>query len=316
MQDVANRTNTDNRLRQAPIRRILAPLWLGAERPGVESGAEVLSRGLAAAWNGRADRFLPPVDIPVSAPVDAMGRLHQGALAFLPAIAAMSEALAASVRTSIRAGELAVILGGDHAVAIGSVAGAAGACQRLGVLWLDAHLDLNTPETSPTGHIHGMPLAASLGHGPGELTAIGGRGVKIAPSDLAVLGIRDVDAGELALVARAGIWTRSAEEWRQEGILAGLDAALAHLSSDGIDAIHVSIDVDALDPSVMPGTGTAVPGGLFLDELTLAIDRLRAWNAPVRSIDFVELNPSLDASGGSADVAISLLARLLHGPSS
>jgi arginase len=126
-----------------------------------------------------------------------------------------------------------------------------------------------------------------------------------------MLGIRDIDAGERTLIEREGIWMRTADEWRAGGIEATLDAAFAHLARAGVDAIHVSFDVDVLDPSVMPGTGTAVPDGLSLDDAWTVIRRLRSWDAPIRSFDVVELNPALDPSGGSAEVATALVRELL-----
>jgi arginase len=301
--------NTINRLGHAPVRRILAEVWLGAERIGVERGAVELSDGIESRWS--SNRLLPAVEIPNNAPPDARAHVHRRDLSFLSEICAANEAIAGEVERAIRADELALVLGGDHAIALGSLAGAAGACERLGVLWLDAHLDLNTPETSPTGHIHGMPLAVALGLGPSELTEIGRPGPKLDPSRLAVLGIRDIDAGETALVEREGIWTRTMDEWTAGGIIETLNCALVHLSNCGADAIHVSFDVDVLDPTVMPGTGTAVPNGLSMKDARSVIKRLRCWDAPLRSFDLVELNSSLDPSGRSADAAISLLLDLL-----
>ena len=305
MPHTIDRQTTRNRLIGAPIRPILAPVWLGCERPGVERGPAAIG-----------ERFTSPrrrasIDIGDNAPSGALARLHRGDLGFLPEIQASNEAIAAATTAAIADGELALILGGDHSVAFGSLAGAAAACGRLGVLWFDAHLDLNTPETSPTGHLHGMPLAASLGFGPASLTRIGGPSPKLRPADLTVLGVRDIDAGERLLVEREGIWTRSMAEWRAEGIVAALDLALARLDDERIDAVHVSFDLDALDPGVLPGVGTPVPGGLSLAEARLVIDRLRAWNGPIRSIDLVELNPLLDPSGGGARTAVSLLAEFL-----
>jgi len=309
MPQTIQQSAAQNRLTGVPIRMILAPVWLGAERPGVEQGPEEISRGIAA--RASLSRMLPSIEIDNNAPVDAVARLHRRDMSFLAEVRASSEAIAEAVRTTIAAGELAVVIGGDHSIAFGSLAGAANACRRLGVLWFDAHLDMNTPETSPTGHLHGMPLAASLGFGPPSLTGIGGPGPKLKPSDLAVLGIRDSDAGEVLMIERESIWTRSINEWRAEGIIAALDAALARLANEAIDAVHVSLDVDVIDPSAMPGTGTPVPGGLSIEEAMLVVRHLRDWNGPIRSIDLVELNPSLDPSGRSTETAIDLLATLL-----
>jgi arginase len=306
MSQTALRLDLSNRLRHAPVRPILAEVWLGAERPGAEQGPAALQAGLA-----RSSRVLEPVVIPDNAPPNAHERLHRQDLGFLPEIVASSEAIATAAADAIRAEELALTLGGDHAVAFGSLAGAAAQCERLGVLWIDAHADLNTPETSPSGHLHGMPLAAALGLGPAALTGIGQPGPKLRAADLALLGPRDVDPGERALIAREQIWTRSTDDWRRGGILETLDEALARLTAPGIDAVHVSFDLDVLDPSVLPGTGTAVPHGLSMEEARIVIERLRAWEAPLRSFDVVELNPALDPSGRSAANALALLRDLL-----
>jgi arginase len=212
----------------------------------------------------------------------------------------------------VAGGELALVLGGDHALAAGSIAGAALAAPgRLGVLWLDTHPDLNTPRTSPTGHLHGMPLAASLGLGEPALTDLGRPGATLDPADLCLLGIRDIDPGERDLIRDRGIWARTMEAWSAQGIMEGLEAALAHLSGRGVAAVHVSFDLDVLDPTVMPGTGTAVPGGLTLREARRVLRRLAAWDGPIRSADVVELNAELDPTGRSTETAVSLLATLL-----
>lgn len=307
MTELAARPVQTNRLRRAAIRPILAEVWLGAERPGAELGPAALLTGLA----GLGARLLTPVAIPDNAPADAHERLHRRDLGFLPEIVASGEAIAAAVADAIGADELALTLGGDHAVAFGSLAGAAADGERLGVLWIDAHADLNTPATSPSGHLHGMPLAAALGLGPAALTGIGQPGPKLRASDLALLGPRDLDSGECELIGREGIWTRSTEECRAGGLLATLDEALARLTAPGIDAVHVSFDLDVLDPSVLPGTGTPVPNGLSMEEARRVIACLRAWDGPVRSIDVVELNPALDPTGRSAANATALLRTLL-----
>jgi arginase len=254
---------------------------------------------------------LPDQLVPVESPVGAEGRLHRRNLEFLPEIARACDHLAAEVAGSVNNGELALSLGGDHALAIGSVAGAASVANKLGVLWLDAHLDLNTPETSPSGHIHGMALAAALGYGPRKLIGVGGAEVDIDPANICFLGARDIDAGERALIDRHGIWMLTMEEWTDLGVAVGLQRALEALLERGVDAVHVSFDLDVLDPLVMPGTGTRVAGGLTYREASQVVRALRAWDGPVASVDWVELNPSLDPTGVSTEIAVSLLATLL-----
>ena len=311
------RFTPDNRLSTGPVRPIVVPLWLGAERRGADLAPAALDAGLRRRWErggrpGLLARLAPAVTVPIATPPDAMDRLDGRSLAFLPEVAAACARLADTVSASIDGGGLALVLGGDHALSAGSIAGAALATPgRLGVLWLDTHPDLNTPVTSPSGRLHGMPLAASLGLGVPALTGLGRPGSKVRPEDVCLLGARDIDAGERALIGELGIWAWTMEEWTDAGLLAGLEAALDHLMRRGVDAVHVSFDLDVLDPSVMPGTGTRVPGGLSYREAAQVARRLRAWDGPVRSLDWVELNPSLDPSGYSTETAVALLATLL-----
>ena len=306
-----------NRLVGGPIRPIEVPLWLGAERPGVERAPAELAAGLRRRWAVRErpellGRLRQPRVVPVAAPGDAGERLHRRSLEFLPEVAA-ADALAGEVAEAIAGGELALALGGDHALSIGSIAGAAraAAAGRLGVLWLDTHPDLNTPETSPSGHLHGMALAAALGLGASALVDVGQPGAKVLAEDVCLLGVRDLDAGERRVIRERGIWTLTMEEWTDLGLAAGVDSALAHLGARGVEAVHLSFDLDVLDPKLLPGTGTTVAGGLIYREASQALRRLRGWDGPIRSVDWVELNPTLDADGWSTETAVALLATLL-----
>ncbi|MBA2277306.1 MAG: arginase [Chloroflexia bacterium] len=307
---------SQNWLAVAPIRPLVTPLWLGAERTGVEAGAATLARLLGVRWD-RPDRaaltarLREPVLIPAPVPDDAANRLGRGWRTFLPEIGITTVALAAAVREAITAGELAVALGGDHAVAIGSIAGAAASAERLGLLWIDTHPDLNTPETSPSGHVHGMPLAIALGGGPSELAAMRGDAPPVRAEDVCLLGVRDIDAGEGRFIAERGIWALTMEEWTDRGILPGLHDALDHLTARGVDAVHLSFDLDVLDPTVLSGTGTRYPGGLTMREASQLLRHLGAWDGPIRSLDWVELNPTLDPTSTSEDVATQLLATAL-----
>lgn len=302
-----------------PIRLIRVPMWLGAERLGVHLGPEVIDSGLRQRWGpedrdypGLRQRLCPSVSVPVTVPDDALNRIDRKTSEFEPEIADCCERLAELVAVTIAVGEFPVIIGGDHVIAAGSAAGAATAAENPGVIWIDSHADINTPQSSRTGHFHGMPLAFLLdrcGQGESGLRRVITR--SIPPKNLCYLGLRDIDPAERELIAQLGIWTLTMENWFDAGIGRGLGGALAHLRESGVDAIHVSFDLDVLDPTIMPGTGTRVDGGLSFLQASQVLRRLRESGDPIRSVDFVELNPLLDQSGGSARVAVALLAALL-----
>lgn len=308
----------ENRLAGAPVRPIEVPLWLGAERPGVDLAPAALAAGLRRRW---AERERPALlarlgrrmEVPVRTPPDAAARLHRRSLEFLPEVATTCALLADEVAGAVGDGALALSLGGDHALSVGSIAGAARAAGpgRLGVLWLDTHPDLNTPETSPSGHLHGMALAAALGLGAPALAGLVGTGPAVRPEDVCLLGVRDLDPGERRTIRERGIWALTMEEWTDAGLVAGLTRALAHLDGRGVQHVHLSFDLDVLDPKVLPGTGTTVAGGLTFREASQVLRRLREWDGPIRSVDWVELNPALDPTGWSTETAVALLATLL-----
>jgi arginase len=286
-----------SRLLTSPIQQIVAPLWLGAERRGADLGAGVIAHDLRRRWHRRQElaqleRLQPDITLNLHEPVAIERELGQRRLGFLNEIRAACEEIAATTASAIEQGQLAVVLGGDHAVAAGSIAGAARAADRLGLIWFDAHPDLNTPLTSPSGHLHGMALAATLGAARPELPPLADPGAGLKPERICLLGIRDIDPGERRLIAEFGIWMLTMEEWFDLGLIAGLDAALDHLGRQDADAVHISFDVDVLDPVDMPGTGTTVCGGLTF-------------------LDWVELNPLLDRSGRSVETAVWLLSTLL-----
>jgi arginase len=201
------------------------------------------------------------------------------------------------------------VIGGDHALSIGSLAGAGRDC-RLGVIWLDAHGDINTPETSPSGHVHGMPLAAAIGRGPRELVAIGQQ-ADLQLDDLIYLGVRDLDPGERRLLRESPALVFSMAIIDRIGIDAAWSETARRLRERRVDAVHVSLDLDVLDPAIMRGTGTRVPGGLTYREAHRLLTLLRESDLPIVSVDVVELNPTLDPDGASTEVAAALTAVLL-----
>jgi arginase len=179
----------------------------------------------------------------------------------------------------------------------------------LGLLWIDAHADMNTPETSPSGNVHGMPLAACLGQGPQELTALGG-GASVRPENVALFGIRNLDDRERGLVHRSAVRAITMSDIDRRGVAAILEEILDDLTRRRIGALHLSIDLDGLDPDVAPGVGTPVLGGLSYREAHLVCEMV-AESGLLSSVDLVELNPTLDVRNRSAEIAAGLILSAL-----
>src|ERR671927_362933 len=234
-------------------------------------------------------------------------------LRYLDAIKAACELLAKEVRQSLEAGELPVVLGGDHSVAIGSVSGVASFYrqrnQPVGLVWFDAHADMNTPETTPSGNIHGMPLAVLLGYGTPELTGIEGFSPKLDPRFCAHIGARDVDAGERELIRKLGIRFFTMREIDERGMSACVDEAI-HIASKAPAGYHVTLDVDVLDPGDAPGSGTVVRGGLTYREAHLAMEKIAEAGGAV-SLEVVEINTALDINNRTAELGVELILSAL-----
>ncbi len=199
-----------------------------------------------------------------------------------------------------------LIVGGDHSLAIGTLAGLSDACSRLGVLWCDAHADFNTPVTSPSGNAHGMSLAVACGRGHRALRAIADRDPMVHEQHVHLYGCRDLDAGEQRAIAASQVTMYTTDEWRRRGVTASAVAAVQALSMQ-CDHVHLSFDFDVLDPSVAPGAGIPVPGGLTFAEAREMLEAV-GKTGQVRSAEFVEYNPDLDREGRACGVALDLIA--------
>lgn len=217
-----------------------------------------------------------------------------------------SYALAKEVDASLENGRFPLVIGGDHSLSIGSIAGVAKHYDNLGVIWYDAHGDLNDGATSPSGNIHGMPLAVSLGLGNDELVNLYGYGAKIKHENVVLIGMRDLDDGEKEYIKENNIKLYTATDIRKLGIDTVIQEAIAYLE-EKTDAIHISLDVDALDPIHTPGTGTPVTGGLSLVDTQVTMETLNR-NGKVVSMDLVEVNPLLDEKNRTAEVAVDIAA--------
>lgn len=226
----------------------------------------------------------------------------------LELVAEKNTKLAEEVDEVVKLGAFPLILGGDHSIAIGTIAGVAKHYQNLGVIWYDAHGDLNTAETSPSGNIHGMPLAVSLGLGHPMLTEIGGYFPKIKPDNIVIIGARALDDGEKELISKMGIKVYTMHEIDRLGMAKVMDEAISYLK-ETTDGVHLSLDLDGLDPNDAPGVGTPVLGGISYRESHLAMEML-AEAGIITSAEFVEVNPILDEKNKTATVAVALIGSL------
>jgi arginase len=221
----------------------------------------------------------------------------------------MGRRIAGAVSTSIQGGRFPLVLGGDHSLSIGSIRGAA-KHRRLGVIWVDAHADFNTAETTPSGNIHGMPLAALCGLGDPRLVCLWDETPPVVdPKRVAVIGARDLDPGEKRNLRDAGILVQSMEQIDRDGMVSALEKAIHHISRD-VDGIYLSFDMDALDPRHAPGVGTPVPGGLTYREAHLACEVV-AETGKLIGMELVEVNPILDVQNQTAILAVEFIRSAL-----
>jgi arginase len=239
---------------------------------------------------------------------------HSGEkLKYIREISSACEQLAQQVNQILTASELPLILGGDHSIAIGSLAGVSSYFRqhekRVGLIWFDAHADMNTPETTPSGNIHGMPLAAVLGYGDRRLTNVGGFAPKLDPRFCAHVGARDIDAGERELIRQLGIRFFTMREIDERGMGACMTEAIA-IASRAPSGYAVTFDVDALDPRDAPGSGTLVRGGLTYREAHLGMEMI-ADNGGMQSLEVVEINTALDVNNKTAELGVELILSAL-----
>jgi arginase len=213
--------------------------------------------------------------------------------------------LAFKAYESIKSGNFPLVIGGDHSLGMGSIAGVSKHINNLGVVWIDAHGDLNTHETTLTGNIHGMPLAASMGKGPDKLVNLFEHRIKIKDENVVHIAGRDLDPGEIEIIETSNINAFSMDKVREIGIDKVLEESIAYLR-DRVDAIHVSFDIDSIDCSYVPGTGTPVKDGLTVNEAKKTLAAFASSGLMV-SLDFVELNPLLDNNDETASVSMELL---------
>ncbi len=284
------------------------PLDLGAARRGVEMGPSAVRLArLEERLEQLGHRVIDLGDIPV--PTRETLAAARG-LDYMETIAAVCRATAAQVEATVNGGNIPLVIGGDHSLSAGSVVGVANAHarrgERIGLLWLDAHSDLNTPESSLTGNIHGMPLAHLVGRGDPQVLSIATLNPTIRPEDVAVIGARDLDQAERDHAAAWGVRIYSMREVDERGLRAVLQEAIARVSA-ATAGIHVSLDLDFVDPREAPGVGTPVRGGATWREAHLAMEML-ADTGKIVGMDLVEVNPVLDTMNGTAELGVDLVA--------
>ncbi len=295
--------------RYPPVTLFGVPTDIGASRRGASMGPEALRvAGLVAAIAARGVDVRDAGDVqgprnPTSPPVDGYRHLDE--------VVAWNRAVFEASTRELQAGRMPILLGGDHCLAMGSIAAVAAHCRATGrklrVLWLDAHADFNTRDITPSGNLHGMPVACLCGLGPAPLTGLGGHVPAITPDQMRQIGIRSVDPGEKRLVKEYGLDIYDMRYIDEVGMRRTLEEAL-----EGVDAdthLHVSFDVDMLDPAIAPGTGTRVPGGVNYREAQLIMEMV-ADTGQLGSLDLVEVNPALDRRNATARLAVDLVESL------
>lgn len=280
-----------------------APMDLGADRRGVDMGpSAILYADIADKLRALSHEVEHLDSIKIPFPETRLS--GDPRLKYLEQIVSCAQELAHAVEKSIRCGALPVTLGGDHSIALGSISGAANALGKLGVIWFDAHADFNTHETTPSGNIHGMILAALAGYGDPRLVNAAGAGPHVDPRHIVIVGARDLDHGERELLRQAGVHVRTIADIDRRGMDAITDEAIA-LATEGGRRLHVSFDMDVVDPSQAPGVGTPVAGGITYREAHLAMEVVAA-SETLASLDLVEVNPILDVENRTALLATEL----------
>jgi arginase len=290
------------------IRIIGVPMDLGASRRGVDMGPSALR---VAGLQARLKQLGRQVEDIGNIVVKQAEEQHYGVknAKYLEEISDTCKGLAGSVERTLDEDWLPVVLGGDHSIAVGTTAGAAAHYQkqskRVGLIWLDAHGDMNTPESSPSGNVHGMPLASIMGYGPPELTELGGIKPMVEPRNVALVGVRDLDSKERRLVKESGVHVLTMRDIDERGMREVMSEAL-RFASDDTAGVAVSLDMDFVDPTDAPGVGTPVRGGVTYREAHLALEMIADSRSMV-SFELVEINPVIDLHNATASLGVELV---------
>lgn len=289
------------------INIIGVPLKYGCDRDGVEFGPDKLRElGIVEKLNSQKNKVydMGNIFVPFVSKEDKFK--DHPSMKYLNTIIDVNENLAHLVYSSLKGGSLPFIIGGDHALGMGSIAGASKFFNKIAVIWVDAHGDINDSASSPSGNIHGMPLAVSMDIGDSKLTNIYFEEEKVFPTDVYIIGARDLDAGEIKIAEENKINLFTMDEIRQKSLKDILKTVIESIRQSDVDAVHLSFDIDSLDKALVPGTGTPVDGGFTLEEANTILETILREDF-VKSIDFVELNPQLDYDRKTLSVCIELI---------
>lgn len=284
------------------------PMDLGQSRRGVDMGPSALRYAGAIEWLAALSYNVKDLgDLPVVR--SSQDKVHKRThLKHLEEVTTANRQLARLVDEEVSQGVFPLIFGGDHSISIGSLAGIAKHYDNLGVIWYDAHGDLNTEDTTPSGNIHGMSLAVNLGFGHSNLTELHGYSSKIKPENTVLIGVRSLDSGEKTFIKDQGIRVYTMHEIDRRGMAEVMEEALSYLKQR-TDGLHLSVDLDGLDPTEAPGVGTPVTGGMTYRESHLAMEMI-AESDLLTSAEFVEVNPILDDKNKTATLAVGLMGSL------
>jgi len=290
------------------IRIIGVPMDLGASRRGVDMGPSALRvAGLQARIKQLGHQVEDIGNIPVKQPEEMS--YGEKKAKYLAEISDACKDLATIVEKTLDENMMPVVLGGDHSIAAGSLSGVAAHFKKkekkIGLIWLDAHGDINTPESSPSGNVHGMPLAAAMGYGATELVELQGFRQKVEPQNISLVGIRDLDSQERKLAKKSGVHVFTMRDIDERGMREVMSDAMKY-AMDDTDGISVSLDMDFVDPSDAPGVGTPVRGGVTYREAHLAMEMLADTEAMV-SLEVVEINPVIDEHNRTALLGVELV---------
>jgi arginase len=290
------------------IRIIGVPMDLGASRRGVDMGPSALRvAGLQARLKQLGRQVEDSGNVIVPQPEEQP--YGEKRARYLDEISQACKGLADAVKKTLEEDMVPLVLGGDHSIAVGTAAGTAAhfnkTSKRIGVIWLDAHGDMNTPDSSPSGNIHGMPLASIMGYGPPELTDLAGINPMVEPRSVALVGIRDLDSKERRLVKDSGVHVFTMRDIDERGMRSVMDEAIS-IAMSRTAGFHLSLDMDFVDPAYAPGVGTPVRGGATYREAHLAMEIICDSGSMV-SMEVVEVNPVIDEVNRTADLAVELI---------